>query len=1510
MHAGLEDFLWKISMPNTPSYNINTDLKYTVTMWFYNGVGETLSNPFLTNFNYNPKMLTVYGDMKRNSEFAKHGTQALDIGTGNMPNLGAHGFDLTPFIQSIQLPDIGTTASTDVRTMLGTMKVGAYSPYTSDGGREISFTLLDTQYSILDAIFYPWLKMIGNSWWYHENTARTENTTPYPICILEVSTPMRWYPSGTGEGEFFTLNPYVYSYLGARPKSYDIPEINAESRNTLTRRLTMVCDLVLVDMDSDSIAQEFRGLQARPGLTPLTNVFSDDITPILPDPDPINALDATAETAVDTLNDVAQQTAQAENAATAVASEIASIAAGGEPGDSQSWGPTPSGGGSGGEGSSGGEGGEGGEGGGDGGSSEDTGSDSWDSWGDYTATVGDISQPVSRSETPDLSFMMRDGEHTKEDIVCAGMDSVNERYRRVVYGVDMKLTQDGLQVEEAAIFGAKMCLNDSLTRYPSYDVLTNLKSSISENFDTVYTSPILRHTSYEVASINDVLKELTYSESPTPFHTLDFFLCDAKQAGGLIREASMDGVRKFGNYSRLSELNSLLNRIEKYLPDYGKNKCEAYLAIKSVESLFTSPNNSLAFNWENATDMWQIGLYLTPLHNALVSVLGKGDLLQPDAYPFLFRYVQFRHTQLDDNTGSAMKDTREYTMLKDAVALTEAEMKERKLGDSTIGSAAVWEIVDDKLNHTGNYWCKAWLKDGKMYFCKVNYLGTVITEDLFPEGTELPDTVEYVNGLKWLISSTSVFKHETAHVIYNGSKGIEVRKGGQCEKHFNPLTAIEWSKRYCKAVEYTQKSEPTGYWHIEELPQKGDVEYENAIEWTAEGDVKSYSMHWHDEGQEQVVIYVLEPKSSYVVQSALESYTKEDDQRLAGMIVPMRMGFCPAKKWHNDSGHYDRLFIKRHNCWEYDEEEESKLKPYETIHTTNSYSDLFEDYIPKYVDYVAQYKHHKARARVAYEEQRKVYQELNRMSKRIVVLNSESVVNREIVRNIYNLSEMREFLSLSAQLEEASNEYNSLTDSEIRQENKLASEYARGDDISERYDVATEDNNHLDERFAMMDEYQMQVVTMGRAEERIHELRRKQRECVDDYGKLMEALKALISTPIESEYDYINGKTLTECIDYCAEIIYSQVCISWSISELQKTYNELKSYYEKREDRRTLMDRVIAFFDRDIANLNSIADDDDADKMAALTVDDAILLADWMAWGDGNLDEESRKKAAEEALRLRRDVKAPELTSKLFSLNEIKERVEAQREKVTTLVYDVEYATPGTMPKDLREQEPLTLEKKETKKQEEEEVDPEDTYQAALSEVLPVYRSLHAGFKEYSKDELTNSLLLVLSSTYLKGEGLKMQEAIVKAKSDIEKSRKLKSEYMKSCNKEKELIRAADGKRKALESAISKLDKDNEELVKRNASGTLPRDEQKQFRFNVLQKVDQQAALDSTTAVLKDLLDHYENKTLPTLNTYDAGIKSAEDSYDSLLTELMEKIDFKNKVIGLASDVSQIRKYG
>ena len=164
--------------------------------------------------------------------------------------------DLTPFVREAQLPDISPAGAERIKTLFGETTAGSFSPYASDGSKNITLQMLDTEYSILDAIFYPWMKDINSPWWYREDKIYTEWATPYPMATLEIKRPRMRYrlepkkKESRGEVEKEYVN-YSYKFIGVKPTSYSPFEVNGVGRSNLLRSLTMVADMCIVDLTND-----------------------------------------------------------------------------------------------------------------------------------------------------------------------------------------------------------------------------------------------------------------------------------------------------------------------------------------------------------------------------------------------------------------------------------------------------------------------------------------------------------------------------------------------------------------------------------------------------------------------------------------------------------------------------------------------------------------------------------------------------------------------------------------------------------------------------------------------------------------------------------------------------------------------------------------------------------------------------------------------------------------------------------------------------------------------------------------------------------------------------------------------------------------------------------------------------------------------------------------------------------------------------------------------------------
>lgn len=1679
LHEGLEYFLWKMSLPNTPSYNINTDIKFSVRLWFHNGIGNIFFNPFLV-LNEND-----YGNFTRNYELKEHshrGLQFSDKNDGEGIELGDMCFDLTPFVQSITLPNIGASAETKVETLLGSMQVGSFSPYSSDGGQDITFTLLDTQYSILDAIFYPWLKMIGNPRWYDPNNAYTGHSTPYPICTVEIDTPMRWAPEPGGTQENKLLTPYVYQYIGARPKNYTIPEINAESRSSLTRTLTMVCDLVIVDMNKDSFRNKIKKENESIAATsegyfpaPAAPAPTSPITPTAPDSVPENT-PAPGQPDVDAAKKDMDNAQKDKDAAQDAANQQA---AGGEPGANNSEGPAdpgaatppapgggdgggdagPGGGGDqgggdqgggdqGGEGQ-GGEGGDGGEGGGTspegGGAGPDAGPDAAPSPPQVdSANMNDPVALASQNIQNTLNSLLNasppdsgsgeggdggnnggnnpnttpggeggggeggegggganpnvnsgdgggsgNGGGTGTNPLVnpteggggngdgggssgGGTNPLTTVSMMARSGLPFRGTDKGLWVcssikvandeRHSMIEGALACVDKHGSDYVKSGVAGSMRDEIPQQFNSLAVGSLIDCVGNPSSAVDltDRLSGSVGSHTPVTCHQYDYRLCDAKAIGNIVVEVQPelrdDDV--VGNYGRVVTMTETKKRVKDKLPDFRTNVAQSFFALKAFQALDRFPNSSLSMHSEPDTDMWIVAAYLTPLHNSLCLTMNlTDDAAQPlpaDNYPFIFRHSWFALNYFasegvgKDVVKRKLTQEQEFAILQDALTLCEKERKEMQLGKDEHGdscsleSVSLWEITDENLNHTGIYWCKAWLVrknavgeilSGNIVICKLNYMGAVLTDSFEFNG----EVMREISG--GIVVSKDSFTKETTTGIYSQNDELEVKKGGQLEEHFNPLTAITPSKRFSLTREYEEIAgsrddeqhsnlRPTDYVHIEEWPVEGDEEAvidDQGFYTLSSMDEEGALTQWH---------YKLEAKSSYEAHKILDDETQT--------VVPLPFG-VRLGNFHTESGKYGWLAIKRHNCWS---GRESQGKPYPTIHTTNSDDDMFYQYIPEDVEYVAQYRHHKLRWNTAKAEQAKFKQMIARASSRMVELSRNMKAAKDFVAEKITEEKVNALMKAISRMEEISKAYNILINLEIKQEDSLRELQDRHTTLSSKY--RTLPYSQLPEKLSLADSVHLHTLSMSRLEDELSSIRSKQRELEAEYENAKRAKEAAINE-ISSDVDGIY------------EIITSCMFSNWIISVLGLGHAFAFEYFKKKEDRRQMMERLIVFFDHRIAKIEEALIDDPGNVSLA----DVILSCDWKAFGDWTTDdsEEIRKiRETANALGYRLRVKRliPTLNKKLEKAVKKYEKLMDQMQDSTRLVYEPDYAYPGFVPKDDSDEQsptrpPMDEEGEKRRKEiegakakalniivseykslftsrgaspikgNEPSFDPlkliiaeykllhnADRRSVSIVEIpkkpeemkhelLEVYRELEDSFSNYSETDLENSFLLVLASSYLNfdEEGMLFKKKIVESRLAIERTKKAIEAYKTESNKELDLISAAKDKSSKVKESIEKLDKENLSMLRKFGSGNLPKDEHAQFRLNTLKKADMQRNLDATENVLHEMLEHYEQNTSKALSSYAKGLELARSSYDKLMQVLRERIDFDAKIESL-----------
>lgn len=152
------------------------------------------------------------------------------------------------------MPEIKPANGETIDTLFGKTTAGSFSPYASDGQSSITLQMVDTEFSILDSLFYPWMKDINSPWWYRPDKVYTEWATPYPMATLEVQRPrMRYreYPYKRDSRKDAEYTYYSYKYIGVKPTNYASFEINGGGVSNLLRSLTLSCDMCLVDLTGD-----------------------------------------------------------------------------------------------------------------------------------------------------------------------------------------------------------------------------------------------------------------------------------------------------------------------------------------------------------------------------------------------------------------------------------------------------------------------------------------------------------------------------------------------------------------------------------------------------------------------------------------------------------------------------------------------------------------------------------------------------------------------------------------------------------------------------------------------------------------------------------------------------------------------------------------------------------------------------------------------------------------------------------------------------------------------------------------------------------------------------------------------------------------------------------------------------------------------------------------------------------------------------------------------------------
>ena len=103
-HQGLERFLDKFHQPGIPSHTIITDAEYYVFLWFHDANGNLIRCPYLlSEYTTRLKASSVNFGSANSNFWSRHG--GIQSGS-DITDLSDKCLDLTPFVRSVQLPEI------------------------------------------------------------------------------------------------------------------------------------------------------------------------------------------------------------------------------------------------------------------------------------------------------------------------------------------------------------------------------------------------------------------------------------------------------------------------------------------------------------------------------------------------------------------------------------------------------------------------------------------------------------------------------------------------------------------------------------------------------------------------------------------------------------------------------------------------------------------------------------------------------------------------------------------------------------------------------------------------------------------------------------------------------------------------------------------------------------------------------------------------------------------------------------------------------------------------------------------------------------------------------------------------------------------------------------------------------------------------------------------------------------------------------------------------------------
>ena len=137
---------------------------------------------------------------------------------------GGSMLDITFFTQEGTMPNISVIDSEAADTAVGSLKTHKMAVETDS--KEFSLKLLNTKVSILDRVFYPWMREISYPYWSYKDQ-------PYETATIKI--------------DFTSHNDIAYVFLGCRPTKIESLNPTNSLDTNMARSVTFAFDYMYIE---------------------------------------------------------------------------------------------------------------------------------------------------------------------------------------------------------------------------------------------------------------------------------------------------------------------------------------------------------------------------------------------------------------------------------------------------------------------------------------------------------------------------------------------------------------------------------------------------------------------------------------------------------------------------------------------------------------------------------------------------------------------------------------------------------------------------------------------------------------------------------------------------------------------------------------------------------------------------------------------------------------------------------------------------------------------------------------------------------------------------------------------------------------------------------------------------------------------------------------------------------------------------------------------------------------